>query len=198
MGLPYTQLDATARGIRLIALHSVPSPDNNGVDPVICDIFTASLNHSPIYEALSYTWGDPNLRSNISFNGSLVSVTANLAKALRDIRHIEVIQATRILWVDAICTNQDDLKERNEQVRMMGDIYRRAEQVLSWLGPFDAGLGVTSGPEDLLLDRFFEDSPNVFGKDGITSDESVKEAWAVAYINSPESEAIWGPHSKHC
>jgi len=39
-----------------------------------------------------------------------------------------------VLWVDAICINQDDIPERNDQVLLMGDIYRNATSVISWLG----------------------------------------------------------------
>jgi hypothetical protein len=38
------------------------------------------------------------------------------------------------LWVDAICINQSGPVERIEQVRMMGEIYRHADEVLIWLG----------------------------------------------------------------
>jgi hypothetical protein len=39
-----------------------------------------------------------------------------------------------LLWVDAICINQDDLEERNRQVSLMAFIYSRAQAVLVWLG----------------------------------------------------------------
>ncbi|EGS17432.1 uncharacterized protein CTHT_0067580 [Thermochaetoides thermophila DSM 1495] len=38
------------------------------------------------------------------------------------------------LWVDALCINQSDILERNSQVMLMGDIYRGAAAVISWLG----------------------------------------------------------------
>lgn len=38
------------------------------------------------------------------------------------------------VWVDAICINQADGKERNHQVAMMAFIYARATQVVAWLG----------------------------------------------------------------
>ena len=38
------------------------------------------------------------------------------------------------LWIDAVCINQNDISERNHQVLLMGDIYRGATTVLSWLG----------------------------------------------------------------
>jgi hypothetical protein len=39
------------------------------------------------------------------------------------------------LWVNAICINQDDVRERNDQVSLMDDIYGKAQQKLVWLGP---------------------------------------------------------------
>jgi hypothetical protein len=38
------------------------------------------------------------------------------------------------LWIDAICTNQADEKEKFEQIRMMRDIYRNACMAWIWLG----------------------------------------------------------------
>ena len=38
------------------------------------------------------------------------------------------------VWVDAICINQNDIVERNQQVQIMGDIYRAASRVRVWLG----------------------------------------------------------------
>jgi hypothetical protein len=39
-----------------------------------------------------------------------------------------------VIWIDAICINQNDFQERNEQVGMMGDIYRKCTDVVAWLG----------------------------------------------------------------
>ena len=42
--------------------------------------------------------------------------------------------------MDAICINQDDLAEREQQVRLMPGIYHKANRVLVWLGDAsDAG-----------------------------------------------------------
>jgi hypothetical protein len=40
----------------------------------------------------------------------------------------------RVLWVDAVCINQNDFQERNHQVMQMGQIYSKAERVVVWLG----------------------------------------------------------------
>lgn len=44
-----------------------------------------------------------------------------------------------MLWVDALCINQDDPEERGEQVVNMASIYRTAEAVIAWLGESDSG-----------------------------------------------------------
>jgi hypothetical protein len=38
------------------------------------------------------------------------------------------------LWIDAICINQEDIEERNEQVKRMTNIYTLAHRVIAWLG----------------------------------------------------------------
>ena len=59
-------------------------------------------------------------------------VTLNLFKALQ---HLRLDTAPRVLWVDAICIDQDNIPERDAQVQLMGNIYRTAGRVIVWLGP---------------------------------------------------------------
>ncbi|KAF8853878.1 HET-domain-containing protein, partial [Acephala macrosclerotiorum] len=40
----------------------------------------------------------------------------------------------RVLWIDAICINQESDVERNHQVAQMGRIYSTTETVVVWLG----------------------------------------------------------------
>jgi hypothetical protein len=40
-----------------------------------------------------------------------------------------------IVWIDAICINQDDNEEKGWQVELMRTIYRQASGVIAWLGP---------------------------------------------------------------
>jgi len=39
-----------------------------------------------------------------------------------------------MLWIDAICINQESIAERSQQVPIMGDIYKTAQRVFIWLG----------------------------------------------------------------
>jgi hypothetical protein len=50
--------------------------------------------------------------------------------------HMHSVHAyeTKLIWVDAICINQESLPERSAQVAIMRDIYSAAQMVLVWLG----------------------------------------------------------------
>lgn len=39
------------------------------------------------------------------------------------------------LWIDALCIDQSDARERTHQVGIMSEIFGSAAQVISWLGP---------------------------------------------------------------
>jgi Heterokaryon incompatibility protein (HET) len=83
------------------------------------------------YEALSYVWGSPENPRPILIDGYDLTVTANLHVALSHLRDRFV---ERLLWVDAICINQEDLKERERQVQSMAKVYAKATRVVVWLG----------------------------------------------------------------
>lgn len=84
------------------------------------------------YEALSYVWGEASTIHVIQCSGMKIQITSNLEGALRQLRYAN---RPRVLWVDAICINQDDKAERSSQVRMMQEIYASAKRVVVWLGP---------------------------------------------------------------
>ncbi|VUC31099.1 unnamed protein product [Clonostachys rosea] len=83
------------------------------------------------YEAISYTWGGQKPSKPILCNGLELDITPNLYDALRQFRDPEALV---FLWADAICINQEDLEEKNEQVPLMGMIYSKAKKVKIWLG----------------------------------------------------------------
>lgn len=83
------------------------------------------------YDALSYTWGGTHKTSTVIVNGEALRVTENLHSALQHLRSENV---DRTLWVDAICIDQSNEKERGHQVQQMCKIYSQAEEVIVWLG----------------------------------------------------------------
>jgi len=82
------------------------------------------------YEALSYVWGDSPTVKPIVLNRKVFKVRENLYSALDNLRFED---RPRVLWVDAICIDQNSIKERNHQVASMGEIYRNCQTVLVWL-----------------------------------------------------------------
>ncbi|PQE05937.1 heterokaryon incompatibility protein [Rutstroemia sp. NJR-2017a BBW] len=94
-----------------------------------------SLSTNPQYEALSYVWGDAHSTRFIFIDGCSSRITENLEVALRWLRHVD---RERVLWVDAICVNQQDLAERESQVSLMAEIYGGCQFCTVWLGEEDA------------------------------------------------------------
>jgi hypothetical protein len=90
-----------------------------------------SLDEDPQYQALSYIWGDQNVREYIFFDGLTLSVTTNLVSALR---HLRDSTKPLVLWADAMCINENHMEERNHQVQIMASIYKKASRVIGWLG----------------------------------------------------------------
>ncbi|KAF8853762.1 HET-domain-containing protein [Acephala macrosclerotiorum] len=122
----YEPLNDEVREIRLISL--LPGDFS---DDIYCQLSVVSLDGNPVYEALSYVWGDASQKLPIFLNGEHFNVTKNLESALR---HLRCPTITRKLWVDAICINQDNISERSQQVGIMDAIYGKTAEVLIWLG----------------------------------------------------------------
>ncbi|KAH7308844.1 heterokaryon incompatibility protein-domain-containing protein [Rhexocercosporidium sp. MPI-PUGE-AT-0058] len=69
------------------------------------------------YSALSYTWGTATEQRWIVINGKPFHIQPSLYAALHAVRSpVEDLP----LWVDAICINQNNTKEINHQLGMMG------------------------------------------------------------------------------
>lgn len=115
--------------IRLLELQ----PGNDG-DPIFATLDEHKLGAAPVYETISYVWGDPTVRESITCDGVVLKITQNLYHALHQFRRPST---SRLLWTDAICINQNDLDERASQVLMMHEIYKSGRRCLVWLGPGD-------------------------------------------------------------
>ncbi|KAI1363500.1 heterokaryon incompatibility protein-domain-containing protein [Xylaria arbuscula] len=100
------------------------------------ELVHVDLDLNPEYSALSYVWGAKVAPGKINCSGHQVEITQNLAQALRHLRHES---EPRYLWADALCINQQDVKEKNHQVVLMKDIYAYAREVAVWLGPDEEG-----------------------------------------------------------
>lgn len=129
MSYEYRPLDAEQKEFRLLTVQGY----SISTDPVRCTMSHASLRNAqkPRYEAISYVWGDQTKRSFIIVDGKVLGVPASAEYVLRRMRKEE---EDRMLWIDAVCINQDDLEERNHQVALMVDVYSNTSLCLVWLG----------------------------------------------------------------
>lgn len=146
MPLSYDGLELSDGQIRL--LYVLPSLDSDR--DIKCKLEVVTWSPELRYAALSYVWGDPDTTQTIFVNGQHFEATKNLRVVLWHIRKNNTLlddpsapdrpEQRRYLplWVDAICVNQKDYQERNEQVMLMGSIYGSADKVIGWLGPGEA------------------------------------------------------------
>ncbi len=105
-------------------------------DAVHCTLIHSRINDVNVpFEVISYTWaneaGDATKTKKIFLAGWPFSVTANCEAALKRVRRPT---SSRVVWIDAVCINQDDRNERGHQVRLMPEIYSGARRVLIYLG----------------------------------------------------------------
>jgi hypothetical protein len=117
----------SSKGFRLVNI----LPADQAADVISAELLYCGLKQPPSYCALSYIWGDPVMSHKIICNGRQIDVTENLWTALRYLRSTTHSQC---FWIDAICINQADVRERNEKISKMPMIYRKATCAVFWLG----------------------------------------------------------------
>lgn len=123
-----TKLESAQNQTRLLTIRP-----GNRLQDIQCSLEISSLDSRPGYEALSYVWGDETIRVPITVDGKRLDVTENLSAALRRLRDRK---GGRVMWVDAICINQEDSDEKSVQVAMMRRIYSGCTRAILWLGEY--------------------------------------------------------------
>src|SRR6266480_5083928 len=134
----FESLHGAAKQIRLLTL--IPAAFGSEVCIMLERIELGGAN-PPDYEALSYVWGSTLAPDSVQIllskkqgqdGARILNVTKNLSSALQ---HLRYETRPRVMWIDAICIDQSNLKERSYQVALMSDIYQLAQRVVVWLGP---------------------------------------------------------------
>ncbi|KAM7186387.1 Heterokaryon incompatibility protein (HET) domain containing protein [Rhypophila sp. PSN 637] len=133
----YAQLENPSSQIRLFEL--IPTSGRRLKGTVIHVDLDAAHG---TYDALSYCWGEQNRRVSILVNGHSFYISRNLHAALKNILRQHEFRyggagevPHLVMWIDALCINQDDTEEKNAQVPMMRDIYANGRRTHVWLGP---------------------------------------------------------------
>ncbi|KAF2111920.1 heterokaryon incompatibility protein-domain-containing protein [Lophiotrema nucula] len=117
-------------------------------DPIHCSLIPHDLDYDyeidTDFDALSYTWGiqRPDVKEDwghIICNNSHKAIGQNLFEALKVFR---LPDESRLIWADALCINQDDLRERSSQVQLMRRIYEQASRTIVWIGNAESSIEV--------------------------------------------------------
>lgn len=165
----YSPLPKDQRAIRVLRIDSKPD------ETIRCSFEILNLDTKPIYDCLSYTWGNPLYQElwaeqdrreindhpieYIQLEGKGFLVAENLYKALKQLcknkwnssgSNEQEYSGKNCIWIDAICMNQKDDVEKPSQLGMMRDIYRGGENVVVWLG------GDSDDPGAAMLDTAIE------------------------------------------
>ncbi|KAF4448692.1 HET-domain-containing protein [Fusarium austroafricanum] len=130
---------------RLLYLN--PSTDNSS--PIHTELAVHQDGRSPQYEATSYTWagedGD-NSQCRPVYIGRYWDVVLQTQNCWSMLQSLRLPIGTRAVWVDALCINQNDIKERDSQVTKMSQMYINCSRVVVYLGPDLATLTQTRYP----------------------------------------------------
>jgi len=123
----YSPLRDIHECIRLLRI--LPGRHENEVE---CQLDEVETESCPPFEALSYVWGarSPN-DPIIKVDNSNFQVTRNCYDATVHLRRTE---NPRVVWIDAICIDQENAQEKNAQVERLGEMHSRAERTITWLG----------------------------------------------------------------
>ena len=129
--------------------------------PINCDLKIFNRRGEiPKYEALSYVWGAGLAVHEAQVEGKSFYTRPNLHNAIRNWRQHN---STSIFWIDAICIDQSNDREKSEQFRRMAEIYQIAQSVVVWLGEKDSSHGAKSlGSLVLATAMWSQDSPQTY------------------------------------
>lgn len=105
----------------------------------ILGLFTHALLDdlpSSTYTPISYSWGSSEHVDRVWFGGDhFIEITQSASEVLPAM--IKAGEAG-FTWIDALCINQNDLEEKNQQVPSMRYVYSFAKHVTAWLGEASA------------------------------------------------------------
>lgn len=131
--LKYVYEPLRTHEFRIIKIH------RNDAGSLSATMIRVDLNSAPGYVALSYAWGDLGDTRILRVNGRDVRISVSLYEALQAISQSKAHSENVMVWADALCIDQSNLEERNQQVRVMTPIYQNAQSVAIWLGPRKRG-----------------------------------------------------------
>ena len=137
-------LQAPSHQIRLLEIPpSSTSTEDIFVNTLMvdCKLRTYDRKKAPPYIAISYVWGDPAARYDISINGKTFKIAKNCLYVLKQIIEQRLHSGLRLyhLWLDAICIDQSNLWEKGKSVHGLAEVYKAADEVYACMGRHEDG-----------------------------------------------------------
>lgn len=183
----YSQLEAGE--IRLLHVTSADGA-------LRCALRHVSLEQCPSYIALSYCWEGQIPDQELICDGLSLKVTANVKAVLHYILESE---QDCLVWIDAVCINQNHIAEKNFQVPMMDQIYTKAVKCVAWLGTSSDSLDkmIDSLPEMLQTARTYTGPYNGNIPDKVFTDHGIPtrppSVWLefASLLSRPWFQRVW-------
>ena len=159
---------STSSSIRLVTLY----PASDSKQEIICEINQFKLDREtiPSYEAVSWIWGvhgEHDIKIMSGYTTFVRTATPNLTSALKSLRGT---RNKRVLWIDALCIDMENLAERNNQIMMMSSIFGMAQNVCVWLGEADSA-------SDIAFDFIRDEVLTLQGFDELCEDPVAVPKW---------------------
>jgi hypothetical protein len=129
-------LGGVRRSIRILDITAELPDDDDGLylscRQAHVNMRVVDIDDNPTFTALSYVWGISRSPSHsLICQGTHLPITSNCWSALY---HLRKVFEPLSIWVDAVCINQQDEREKDTQIPLMGSIYSSASSMYAWLG----------------------------------------------------------------
>lgn len=96
---------------------------------------TFRLANAPHFFTASYVWGEKVYSdTTIHLNAGPLPVLSSLVPFLHMVTKHDDFDDKDWWWIDSLCINLEDGHEREKQVQIMAEIYKRAKRAIVWLG----------------------------------------------------------------
>jgi len=185
----HAPLDHAKPSLRLVQL----LPELSPAGLIQCTIFRTTIEAS--YTGLSYRWGAHSPGNFILINNKRFWVRQNLLDFLMMARGNNETSEV-FYWIDALCIDQANKRERVHQLAQMGQIFSRADRVFLWLGSADPTLAgvlpILRDPENATPQQWSIIRANQRAlEDYICGNEYWERAWIIQEIFLAKSVTVW-------
>lgn len=149
--------------------------------PVHVELETWFRERCPEYEATSYLWGgddDDSTPADPVFVGPFWDVLMQTKNCHSMLEFLRPSRGLRVVRIDVICINQQDIAERADQLAAMAQVCSKASQVVMYLGPAVAYKRDSQPP----LRKYISSLTPLEGPDNSTAHRIIKDFFAHRYF----------------